>query len=246
METGDKRMTIADTQQFAGFTIEMHYDEHCFSPRDNDCNTGLFLGLPHQHYNIGDEQLPQDLSFPCDCTDDGEPFADCNKCSGAGEVSARNLTDLRDLLKIKYQARVILPVGMIDHSGVSYYIGGGAHWCDPGGWDSGTCGFILTTPERIAERWGEDPVTDEVLEQALTSEIEEYDRWARGDCYGFIINGPDGNEIDDSCWGFIGYEYALSEARETLQAYLSRRHKEREALYRRLIADRHNIREQAS
>jgi hypothetical protein len=229
-------MTAAETEKFEGYTIELHYDEDCMSPRDDDCNVGLFLGLPHRHYKIGDEQINPDLTVACDCIEgDGEPFADCNKCSGNGEIGAGNLTELRDLLKAKYQARVILPVGMIDHSGVSYYIGGGAHWCDPGGWDSGTCGFILTDTERIAERWAEDAPTDEELEQWLTSEIEEYDRWARGDCYGYVITDPDGKELDDSCWGLIGSEYAMETAKEVVTWHKGQVHQQRAALYKRLV-----------
>jgi hypothetical protein len=51
------------------------------------------------------------------------------------------------------------------------------------------------------------------------STLDEYNTWARGECYGFIFN--DGRPDEDSCWGFIGAdairecapEYGLPDAR---------------------------------
>lgn len=71
-------------------------------------------------------------------------------------------------------------------------------------------------------------VTDK---QALDIEIGEYNRWAQGDCWGYIVQKQvtwttdDPNfadreqweDTDDSCWGFIGLDYAEQEAREALR-----------------------------
>ncbi len=202
-------MSAVETWARNGHTVALYADLDCESPRDNDCLTGLFLGLPHRSYNIGDGQLDGQARYPCpDC-----PGASCELCGGDGEREPASLTELAAMLKAKYEARVILPVGMIDHSGVSYYIGGGAHPHDPGGWDSGTCGFIFDTPEKLAAAWGEQVPTEEQITQALTGEIEEYARWASGDCYGYAITDPNGDEVDSS-WGFIGEEYATESANE--------------------------------
>jgi hypothetical protein len=136
----------------------------------------------------------------------------CDECDGLGDREARSLAELAGGLKARYQARVVLPVGMIDHSGVSYYVGGGAHLMDPGGWDSGTAGFILDTPDRLAATMG-DAVTDGQITEALTGEVAEYDSWARGDCYGYTITDANGEEVD-SRWGFIGHDYAVEAATE--------------------------------
>lgn len=191
-----------------GHTVALHYDTECDSPRDVDSLVGLFLGLPHRSYDIGDERINPEEEFPCpDCAGRG-----CATCYDSGARAARSLTELAAALKAKHSARVLLPVGMIDHSGVSYYVGGGPHWSDTAGWDSGTCGFILDTPDRLQQTMGAG-TTDEQITKALTGEIEEYDRWARGDCYGYVITDPNGEQVE-SCWGFIGHDYAVEEAKE--------------------------------
>lgn len=204
-----------ETIEHNGYTISLYQDEDCSSPRDNDWNF-LFLGLPHRHYNIGDETI--DVSdFKLPCTSGLVYHEDCTECYGDGERVPSNLSELCDAIQAHYKARVCLPVGMIDHSGVSYYIGGGAHWSDSAGWDSGTCGFILDTPDIIRERYGDadlgyiQDLTDDMLVSAMTAEIAEYSSWAEGDCYGYVIEDVNGETVD-SCWGFIGYEYAKREA----------------------------------
>ena len=139
--------------------------------------------------------------------------ATCWSVGDAEGVGALNLggktPELIEYLKVKYDARVVLPVGMLDHSGVSYYIGGGAARSDPGGWDSGTCGFILDTPKG-REECG---TPDYLIEEALTGEIQEYSAWAQGDCRGFVIEDQNGDEVE-SCWGFIGSDYCKEDVFE--------------------------------
>lgn len=195
-----------------GHTVALYQDSDCLSPRDSDALLGLFLGLPHRSYNIGDEQLGAHAVYPCpDCGGAG-----CAGCEGEGERAPRDPADLAAMLKALHGARVVLQVGMIDHSGVSFYVGGGAHPHDPGGWDSGTCGFILDTPQTRKNYFGEVEPTEEQITQGLSVEVEEYARWAQGDCYGYTITDTNGEQVD-SCWGYIGYEYAAAEARSAAQ-----------------------------
>jgi hypothetical protein len=99
----------------------------------------------------------------------------------------------------------LIKIGLIDHSGVTVYAGGGAHQCDPGGWDSGTVGWIYATRETVAA-CGTPP---ELIEQGLKDEIAVYAQYLEGDVYGFVIERGRGKlgiggEILDSCWGFYG------------------------------------------
>lgn len=82
-------------------------------------------------------------------------------------------------------------------------------------------------------------------EKIVTSEVDEYNRWTDGDTWGYVVQKlttwarvPDQDETgelpddwqetaetrdewedtDESCWGFIGHEYAEQEAREALKA----------------------------
>lgn len=126
-----------ETFEQNGYTVKIQYDEDSSyaNPRQ-DTNLGLFLGFPHRSYDIGDARFY------------AEDYADED-----GNEPA-NQAELIAAIKAKHGSRVVLPVGMIDHSGVHYYIGGGAHWSDSAGWDSGTCGFIFDTTDGREECGG--------------------------------------------------------------------------------------------
>lgn len=215
-----------ETHQHNGYTIEIVVDDtsDVESPRDYDGNLGIFVGLPHRSYNIGDEQLGREHEIQCvECGGTGEVLdsdgtdTQCEACLGSGSRQPASQAELMADLKRVHQARVILPVGMLDHSGVSYYIGGGPHWSDSAGWDSGTCGFIMDTPDRLKAAWGEQVPTDEQIIAGLTSEVEVYSSWASGDVYGIVVKDPNGDDVE-SCWGFIGLEHAESSWRDMVPA----------------------------
>ncbi len=106
-------------------------------------------------------------------------------------------------------AIVVLPVSLLDHSGLTLWVGGGPHWSDTAGWDSGTVGFVYTTEARAKElAISTDP---NYLKADLEREMEEYGRYVAGECYGYVIEDRNGQHID-SCWGFIGFDYCMSEA----------------------------------
>jgi hypothetical protein len=77
-------------------------------------------------------------------------------------------------------------------------------------------------------------------EAIIESEITEYRTWAEGEVYGYVIDkavtwvpkeghGPEDDEDIpaeretweevDSCWGFIGYDYAKQAAKEAFATY---------------------------
>lgn len=49
----------------------------------------------------------------------------------------------------------------------------------------------------------------------LRAIIEELDRYLQGDCYGYVVEAPEAG-FDESCWGFIGEDYARSEMASVL------------------------------
>lgn len=96
---------------------------------------------------------------------------------------------------------VILPLYLLDHSGIS--ISTGAFSCR---WDSGQIGFIFVSKEKALEEFGGKIVTaklKEKLERILDEEVETYDQYVRGDVYGFQIVDED-DDVVDSCYGFYG------------------------------------------
>jgi hypothetical protein len=182
-------MRDAQVEQFTvdGLSVAIYYDDNCMSPRDQD-NLGVIHGN-HRHYTIGD----------------GPPSDQEERALERG-----GLRLLERYLRLCEGAIAFEKVGMIDHSGIAFYLGGGAHFGDPGGWDSGTVGYTYVTRARCEELGA--PI--ERVEEFMRDELEEYSKWASGQCYGFVITDPEG-EVVESCWGFIGLEYITEEARIT-------------------------------
>lgn len=102
---------------------------------------------------------------------------------------------------------VILPLYLLDHSGIS--ISTGAFSCS---WDSGQIGFIFVSKEKALEEFGGKIVTaklKEKLERILDGEVETYDQYLRGYVYGFQIVDED-DDVVDSCYGFYGSDHKES------------------------------------
>jgi hypothetical protein len=123
-----------------------------------------------------------------------------------------------------------LPLYIYEHSGITISTGGFS--CP---WDSGQAGWIYTTKEEIMKYGGKIlsdkgnyiNVTDRNWKQAaykwMQGEVDIYDQYLRGDCYGYILDELDmdsqasleskmnfldeddmeWNENVDSCWGFF-------------------------------------------
>lgn len=80
-------------------------------------------------------------------------------------------------------------------------------------WDSGQLGIIAVAKEKVRKEYSWKALTKERIKQIenhLRGEVETYDQYLRGDVYGYIIE-KDGEHID-SCWGYYGLEYCLTEA----------------------------------
>lgn len=121
-------------------------------------------------------------------------------------------------------------VGLIDHSGQSFYLiaeetrkrkqrqGDDAHPMDPGGWDSGQVGFMYCTKERFVEVVDTKTHRWRVRAKAvLESELETWDQYVSGQVYGYTVKSPDG-EVIDSCWGFYGDESVKADMVEALDS----------------------------
>lgn len=108
-----------------------------------------------------------------------------------------------DLYTLAAEKNIILPLNLYDHSilhmSTSSFLGRAQH----AEWDSGQVGWIYATPEDIEKE--HDSLTPESYERAeslLKSEVECYDCYLSGQCYGFRLY--ENGEETDSCWGFLG------------------------------------------
>lgn len=216
-------------------------DSHC-DPRDAD-NLGKML-ISYRGNELGDEQLPKSglphISCPR-CEGKGYRGTEnaCERCEGLGEVEPTTEEWLED-----QEAIAVMPLFLLDHSGLSIR-GGEFIWLDDpafrrpdgtlrapnrewvrstnrfagdsAGWDTSFVGFLITTEERVRELCGDDAKyrTAEFLAEAFKVEIEEYDKFLRGEVYGYIV-GED-TPPEESCWGFLGFDYVKEQANETAE-----------------------------
>lgn len=158
-------------------------------PRENQTNLGTILHW-HRHYDFGEQIAGNE-----------------NEAMRRGRLPL-----LERYLRLCRGATVVIPIGLLDHSGITIWAGGGPHWSDSAGWDSGTVGVIFDTPESREETGA--PLDS--IDQQLRDEIVEYDLFLRGEVYGYKVGDDD--LVSDSCWGFIGLEYAKEAANEAAES----------------------------
>jgi len=103
--------------------------------------------------------------------------------------------EIPELLDILRDYNVILPLYLYDHSGLTMNTVGFS--CP---WDSGQVGWIYATHDDIRNEYGSLDV--EKAENLLCAEVEVYDYYLKGQCYGFKLY--EGEKEIDSCFGFYG------------------------------------------
>ncbi|RFZ77808.1 hypothetical protein DS742_16270 [Lacrimispora amygdalina] len=108
-----------------------------------------------------------------------------------------------ELYMLAAEKNIILPLNLYDHSmlsmSVSSFLGRAQH----AQWDSGQVGWIYATAEDIEKEYGNlTPESYDKAKALLKSEVECYDYYLSGQCYGFRLY--ENGEETDSCWGFLG------------------------------------------
>jgi len=112
-------------------------------------------------------------------------------------LSALKMNELLELVE-QMEGMVILPLFLYDHSGITMNTSGFS--CP---WDSGQVGWIYADYDMIKKEYGEvTPDTLASAKEVLQAEVEEYDYYLTGQCYGFKLF--EGDAEIDSCWGFLG------------------------------------------
>ena len=171
----------AERFEVEGLTVRILQDEDCQSPREYD-NLGTMVCW-HRNYKLGDEH-------EFDSPEDFETFVK-DKTNGVA---------------------IVLPLYLYDHSGISMSTGRGYPYCDP--WDAGQVGYIYITRDKMKAEYSVKRIGKKLIERVtgyLRGEVEEYDRFIMGECYGYIVEDAEGNDLD-SCWGFIGADWVKGEA----------------------------------
>lgn len=183
-------MDAIETLEHAGLTIKVYQDPDAESPREWD-NVARFA-FDHRRYN-----LPWEVD---------------------NDLRGLSLQELYDEL-CKRGAVIILKVYGYDHgiftiSAESFY-GRAQH----AAWDSGIVGLACVFRDDILREHNRKRLSKKLLELAdniLRAEIKEYDQFLTGDVYGYVVEDEEENNLD-SCWGYFGLDYAISEAKSAAE-----------------------------
>lgn len=104
------------------------------------------------------------------------------------------------MLNVIAKKYIMLPLYLLDHSGLAMKT---VSFHDP--WDSAQVGWIYVSKEdalKAFDRTEMTPKIREMTKKALRDEVEIYDAYLRGECYGYELYEK--GELKESCWGFIG------------------------------------------
>jgi hypothetical protein len=187
-----------DTIVSHGLTATLSHDSDPESPREW-CNAGAMVCW-HRRYNLGDAGLG---------------YRDRK-----GSVKFPTPASFHEFWKSQGRGGLLLPLHLYDHSGIT--ISASPFSC---AWDSGQVGYIYATRETILKEWGTGArrrISPSMLASArkcLLSEVSTYDQFLTGDVYCYDITTEDDEHLD-SCSGFFGHDYALSEMRSALASCL--------------------------
>jgi len=129
--------------------------------------------------------------------------------------------DLEQHILRDHPGAVLLPLYMMDHSGLSLSTSDAMFRAfDPQRWDWGQVGFVFVSAASIRSEYGRRRISRSLRKRVgdlLRAEVEQYGRYLRGDAYCYSIETADG-EVVDSCCGLLGYDHALAEARAAAEA----------------------------
>ena len=127
------------------------------------------------------------------------------------------------------------PISIYDHSGISMWLGGTAGHVDAQ-WDCSTIGFAYiekATAEK--ENWshsGKFKTWQEWANHIMEAEMNVYDEYVEGNCYGWSIK-DENDDVVDSCGGYYGTDYD-NEYKEC-EGIIDAEIEEREEKYRECI-----------
>lgn len=183
---------MIDTHKHGGFTIKIGYDECPQSPREDE-PFGTLVAF-HKRCNLGDKSVKL-------------------KSSDFGSWA-----EVRKHIEKEMDPVVILPVFMLDHSGIALNTTGFS--CP---WDSGQVGYIFMSRDDVKKWWPSWKKLTKArlatIEKGLVAAVETYSSYVNGEVYYYAVIGDEG--VIDSCGGFIGdANEALDEAKRFIDSHV--------------------------
>lgn len=206
----------------AGLTVVIGMEEYDHSHADpRECDNISTMVCWHPDYCLGDEQIT-------DGNGRGAVHRDHHGSASTLFQTETGRTDFRDMrvieryLRLVRKAVVILPLYLLDHSGISMTagsntvgrgdtaMGGSDAWGNPRGWDTTMVGFIYTTAERIEELCGKPRregdefycppdwkgTPREWIVNQLQADVRYYDAYLRGSVYYWDVQDAEGESLE--------------------------------------------------
>ena len=187
------------------FSYELIHDTDCECPLQGDEHEVKIAYLERSRYTLGNEPVSEERM---------------------DEIAAG----------IRSGELIGVPVYAYVHGGVALRAGSSWHGLLPQGhaeFDSGQSGFVYISKADALKHWFVNAKRMSAkrlkrVREGILSSFKEYASWVEGDCWGYVIKDEDGQDYD-SCWGFIGHEYATEEAEAALKSVIEDQRKAHEA-----------------
>jgi hypothetical protein len=179
--------TYTKTVEITEPRLKISVDECPTSPREWD-NLGYFITVD-RNYRSPDRHTTYEM-FVREAGEEAESQAEHIK------LLTQKINELGE-----EKVLAIYPVVKYEYSGVSYSLG------TVRGFDYLNNGFYIIT-DKTAKNVGVKPKD---FERQIRAELEEYNKYANGEVYDYILYDKDGEQID-SCGGF----YSLDEIKDSL------------------------------
>lgn len=180
-----------DMEKIIGkYKIKISHDDLAMNPRTEMDNLGTFF-MFHSSYSFGDENT----------------VINKNHYGDWGE--------LEQGIRKKFDVAVLLPVYLLDHSGLT--ISTTPFECR---FDSMQIGYIFATKDKIRECFLIKNVTKKIKELAennLIGEIDTFNSYLNGETYCYDIY--EGENHLDACGGYYDEETCMEEAETIIKSY---------------------------
>jgi hypothetical protein len=170
-------------------TMRLIPDSDCSSPLDPDWGdfrpalAMLENGYGRPRYIGTADNVPADMAIDCPTCKGAGELDDETECPACEGFGEVETNDVATYLRATRDAVAVLEIDM-------------------GSYGEQSAVLYFTTADI-------DGAGIPDADAALKCHADEFRRWESGDCWGYACTGP---ASDDSCWGFIGQEYALEEA----------------------------------
>lgn len=188
------------------YKLEIWLGENSYNPRD-DSTFGTMVCFASR-YNLGDEHNYSDKD---DFFEDllvnmfkDEDTASKIACAIREREYTLDKEDNELLLSIISTKYLVLPLYFYNHSVQSIstksFVGRAVH----AEWDSGLVGWVYVSYDDIIKEYGD--ISETSLAKArdlLDAEVEYYDLYLRGECYGFTLTETETDEVE-CIGGFLG------------------------------------------